>query len=82
LKFAPENKDQWYAFINIIATVLGIILAIVLSNKTEPPQTIIIENHEQEIVQQIEDYIDQRLDEIEEKLAKRSDEKPPPRKHR
>jgi hypothetical protein len=60
LRFAPENKDQWYNFINILLTALGIILAVVMTQKEPEPPTIVIQNHEQEIVRQLEEYVEQR----------------------
>lgn len=57
LRFAPKNKAEWYEFINLILTVLIMILTLI--NKPEPP-TVVIEDHEQEIVQQLKE-INERL---------------------
>lgn len=72
-RFAPANKAEWYGFIGAIATLLAIILPMIL-NKPEPP-TIIIQCHEQEIVQQ--------LKEINERLSEKdsAEEAKPPKEH-
>jgi hypothetical protein len=57
-RFAPANKAEWYGFLGFIAGLLAIILPIIL-NRPEPP-TIIIQSHDQEIVQQLKE-INERL---------------------
>jgi hypothetical protein len=68
-RFAPANKGEWYGFLGFILTLLAIILPMIL-NKPEPP-TIIIQSHEQEIVQQ--------LKEINERLAEKESLEPGPK---
>lgn len=50
-KYAPANKSDWLGYLNFITSLVGIILSIIL-NRPQPP-TIIIQSHDQEIVQQL-----------------------------
>jgi hypothetical protein len=60
-RFAPENKDQWYAFVGIVLAALAIILTAVTAANPPAPPTIIVQDHEQEIVRQLEEYINEQL---------------------
>jgi hypothetical protein len=52
-KYAPANKADWLGYLNFITSLVGIILSIIL-NRPEPPM-IIIQSHDQEIVQQLKE---------------------------
>jgi hypothetical protein len=58
LQICACEKAEWYGFLGFIAGLLAIILPIIL-NRPEPP-TIIIQSHDQEIVQQLKE-INERL---------------------
>jgi len=72
-RFVPANKAEWIGFLSFIAALVAIILPLII-NKPEPP-TIIIQSHDQEIVQQ--------LKEINEHLAEEdsTEDAKPPKQH-
>jgi hypothetical protein len=62
-KYAPANKADWLGYLNFLIQLVGIILAIIL-NRPQPP-TIIIQSHDQEIVQQLNEINEHQEQEIE-----------------
>jgi hypothetical protein len=65
-RYAPANKAEWYSFLGFVAALVAVILPFII-NKPEPPP-VIIQSHDQEIVQQLE--------EINELLAEAEKEAP------
>jgi hypothetical protein len=74
LRFAPQSRDEWYNFLNLILTTLILVLA--LMQKPEPP-TIVIQDQEQEIVQQLEE-INEHLEHLEQAEKRAQADKPSP----
>jgi hypothetical protein len=87
-KYAPANKADWLGYLNFITSLVGIILSIIL-NRPQPP-TIIIQSHDQEIIQQLNEIKEHQEQEIEqlkqmnEHLAEKEAKKDakPPKEHR
>jgi|SRR5215211_168806 len=57
LRFAPQSRDEWYNFLNLLLAAL--VLLFTLMQKGEP-STVVIQDQEQEIVQQLKE-IKERL---------------------
>jgi hypothetical protein len=80
-RFGPETKEQWYMLIDILINTIGVML-VILGNASQPaPPTIIIQNHEQEIVQQLKE-VNEHLEKLEATSAETPAPSPKPKKHR
>jgi hypothetical protein len=89
-KYAPANKGEWLGYLNFITSLVAIIVSLILNTPESP--TIIIQSHDQEIVQQLQEIKEHQEQEIEqlkqmnERLAEKEakeDAKPSkPKEHR